>query len=346
MRSITVVYVANADSRDIDVLELNESNGRLTIIEKVPVAGHVMPLAISPNRTFLYASLRSEPHSLSSFAINPANGKLTLRATVPLPGNMAYISTDRTGCFLFGASYDDNKISINVITATGDVVPCPLAVIRTGKNAHAIATDTSNKFLFVSNLGDDVILQYRFDEQSGQVTPNDPPAVEIRKGSGPRHFVFHPNARFVFGTNELDGSVSTYRFNASGTLRLLDSSSVMPSGFNGKPWTADIHLTPDGRFLYASERASNTIAAFRIDDNIGKLIPIGNYPTETQPRGFNIDPEGKYLLAAGQISNALSTYAINQEGGALHKLSRRDGGRNPNWIEIVKLSRNLSQQDL
>lgn len=118
---------------------------------------------------------------------------------------------------------------------------------------------------------------------------------------------------------------------------LLDSNSVMPAGSKDKPWAADIHLTPDGRFLYASERTSSTIAAFRVNGDSGKLALIGNYPTETQPRGFNIDPEGKYLLAVGQKSHSMSTYEIDQKTGALRRLSHLDVGKNPNWVEIVAL---------
>jgi 6-phosphogluconolactonase len=334
----TIIYISNADSRDIYVMELNESDGSSNVVDKVAVGGNVMPLAISPDRKYLFASMRSEPYSVSSFAINPDSGKLTPVKTVPLPDNMAYLSTDRSGRYLFGASYAGNKISVNTIGFTGEVNATPLEVIPTGKKAHAIATDPSNRFLFVTSLGEDIILQYRFNEVTGEITPNDPPAVEAGKGAGPRHFVFHPNRRFVFCTNELDGSVSTYRFDASGTLTLLDSISVMPADFKGgAPWTADVHLTPDGRFLYASERTSSTIAAFHVDVGSGTLTLIGHYPTETQPRGFNIDPGGKYLLAAGQKSNGLSTHAIDQNTGALGKPSHKDVGRNPNWVEIVAL---------
>lgn len=338
----SVVYVSNADSRAIWVLHLNEVNGWLSVVQRVTLSGTVMPLAVSPDRLHLYASLRSEPYSVSTFDIALGSGELAHVETVPLADNMAYISTDRTGRYLFGASYFGNKISVNGIRPDGRVNAEPLHVIPTGKNAHCILTDLSNRYLFVSNLGDDVILQYRFDERSGAVTPNEPGSVTTRKGAGPRHFVFHPDGRYVFGTNELDGTVNTYRLNASGTLTLLGSASLMPPGYEGgSPSAADLHLTPDGAFLYASERTSSTIAPFRVardgDDAGGRgggpLTLIGNYPTELQPRGFNIDPEGKYLLAAGQKSNGLTTYKINQKTGVLRKLSTLTVGKNPNWVE-------------
>lgn len=340
----TMAYVSNAGSREIYVIELNEQDGGCRVVEKVPVAGTVMPLATSPDRRYLYASLRSEPYSVSSFAIDPVRGTLTPLKTVPLADNMAYLSTDRTGRYLLAASYAGNKVSVNAIGGGGRVDPKPLEVVATGRNAHAVATDPSNRFAFVTNLGDDAILQYRFDGTSGALTPNEPPAVRTTKGAGPRHFVFHPRRPFVYCTNELDGTVSTYRFDAaSGTLTAVDSTSVLPPGFTGKPWTADLHLTPDGRFLYASERTSSTLAGFVVDGPTGKLTPLGHYPTEAQPRGFNIDPDGKYLLAVGQKSSGLTTHAIDPRTGALRKLSHLDVGADPNWVEIVALPGKASE---
>lgn len=332
----TIVYVSNADSREIYVLELNEKNGNLKIIEKVAVTGTVMPLAISPDRKFLFASLRSEPYSVSSFAISPENGKLTFIKTTPLADNMAYLSTDRTGHYLFAASYHGHKISINSIL-NGEVNPQPLQVIPTGKNAHCMLTDFSNKFLFVSTLGEDRLLQFRFNETNGSISPNQPEIVETKKGAGPRHFVFHPNRRLIFGNNELDGTVNAYLLSSAGTLQLLDTNSIMPANSRDKPWSGDIRLTPNGKFLYASERTTSTITAFQVDDKNGNLVLINNYPTELQPRGFNVSPDGKYLIVAGQKSNSLSVYQINQKSGILSQQSQIEIGKNPNWVEIIKL---------
>jgi 6-phosphogluconolactonase len=335
----TMVYVSNADSKEIYVLTLDNKDGALELQEKVAVAGTVMPLAISPNHRYLYASLRSAPFSVSSFAIDQATGRLGLLSTVPLPDNMAYLSTDKTGRFLFGASYTGDKISVNPIGPQGFVQPQPIDVVATRKNAHSIVTDPSNSYVFASNLGGDIILHYKLDPISGHLTPNATPFVETKHGAGPRHILFHPNGRFVYATNELDGTVNTYKFDpAAGTLTLLTSTAVVPADFKGgAPATADLHATPDGRFLYVSERTSNTLAAYRVDGETGALALVGNYPTETQPRGFNIDPRGRFLLAVGQKSNGMTAYAINQETGALAPLKHYEMGKNPNWVEIVDI---------
>ncbi|GGF10367.1 6-phosphogluconolactonase [Aliidongia dinghuensis] len=335
----TMVYVSNADSKDIYVLTLDNRSGAVKLVEKVPVTGTVMPLAISPNHRYLYASLRSEPFSVSSFAIDQATGRLGLLSTVPLPDNMAYLSTDKTGRLLFGASYTGDKISVNPIGPQGFVQPQPIDVIPTRKNAHSIVTDPSNHYVFASNLGGDIILQYKLDPVSGHLTANGTPFVETKQGAGPRHILFHPNGRLVYATNELDGTVNTYKFDpAAGTLTLIASTSAMPDGFTGgKPWTSDLHITPDGRFLYVAERTSSTLAGFRIDGETGALTPIAHTQTEAQPRGFNIDPRGHFLLAVGQKSNGMSVYAINGDTGALTSLGHHEMGKNPNWVEILDI---------
>ena len=104
---------------------------------------------------------------------------------------------------------------------------------------------------------------------------------------------------------------------------------------DGKPWAADLHLTPDGRFLYVSERTSSTIRAFKVDAGSGRLTPLGSVPTEKQPRGFAIDQSGRLLAAVGELSNAMSVYAIDGESGALKFLQSYPAGKQPNWVEFV-----------
>ena len=249
----TVAYVSNADSQDIYVLRLN-GDGSVNLIDKVDTGSTVMPLALSPDHKFLYAALRGQPYSVVSYAIDPASGKLKALSKAPLADNMANIATDRSGRYLLAASYSGNRISVNAIGTDGTVQAPPLAVIPTGKNAHSVQVSPDNVFAFASNLGSDVILQYRFDPATGTVTPNSPPSVATKAGAGPRHFVFSPDQRFVYSTNELDATVNTYAYNRqSGTLTLQGSDSALPDGFKTSEQlaAAALHLTSDGRFLYA-----------------------------------------------------------------------------------------------
>jgi 6-phosphogluconolactonase (cycloisomerase 2 family) len=140
---------------------------------------------------------------------------------------------------------------------------------------------------------------------------------------------------------ELDASIYVFPWDAkTGTLKKeVQVRTALPKGFDGKPWAAAIHLTPDGKFLYASQRTTSTLAAFRVDPKAGLLTSIDSYPTEKQPRGFNIDPTGRYLLSVGQLSNSLTTYAIDKATGKLTKLREYPMGKNPNWVEIISFAR-------
>ncbi len=251
---------------------------------------------------------------------------------------MAYVATDRTGRFLLCASYGGGKIAVSPIGANGVIGPAQ-QIVTARPNAHCILTDPSNRYVLCACLGADAVYQEKFDAATGRLTPNDPPAVAVKAKAGPRHLVFSPNAKFVYLLNELDGTLYVFPWHASsGTLQKeIQVASVLPKGFSGRPWAADIHVTPDGKLLYASERTTSTLAAFRVDANKGTLMPINSYPTEKQPRGFNIDPSGRTLLAVGQLSNSLTSYAIDQETGALKKLKDYPMGKNPNWVEIVRL---------
>jgi 6-phosphogluconolactonase len=245
--------------------------------------------------------------------------------------------TDRTGRFLLSASYGGNKVTVNPIDPQGIVQPVT-QVVATEPNAHAILPDPANRFVLATSLGGDVVHQLRFDASTGTLSPSSPPVQHVKQKAGPRHFVFHPNGQLVYLLGELDGSITVFDYDATtGQLSQRQTVSALPAGFTGKPWGADIHVTPDGRFVYASERTSSTLAAFAIDAATGTLSPIGSFPTEKQPRGFNIDPSGRHLLAVGQLSNGMSSYAIDQATGALTRLAQYQVGRNPNWIEIVSL---------
>lgn len=333
----TIVYVSNADSREIAVLQLAK-DGALAEIERVKTSGMVMPLALSPDKRFLFAALRSEPFGAASFRIDRQTGRLTHIATAPLPASMPYLATDRSGRYLLSASYQSAVAAISAIDAEGRVGTAPVQVLDTAPNAHCILTDPANRFAFVPCLGGDHLMQLRFDAASGRLSPNATTTVPTKKGAGPRHLVFHPDGRLAFLINELDASLVSFAFDAEkGTLSELDAASALPEGFTGKPWAADIHVHPEGRFVYASERTSSTLAGFKLEAETGMLATIGHWPTETQPRGFAIDPGGKFLLSAGQMSNSLTVYAIDQKSGALTTLKRYPMGANPNWVEIVTL---------
>ena len=340
----TVVYVSNAGNPAVGVFAMNRDSGDLTMIADVPIPGTdkpsptSMPMAVSPNHRFLYAALRSEPYTVASFALDPASGRLTHLANAPLAASMAYIVTDRSGRFLLCASYPGSMLAINPIDAQGRVLGQPTQVIPTKPKAHCILVDSTNKYCYATSLGGDIVMEWKFDAATGRLSPNSPDAIALKPGNGPRHLAFHPNHRFLYLITETTARIAVFAIDpATGTLKEIEIVDTLPADFNEQPAAADLHVTPDGRFIYRSERKSSTLAGFTIDEATGKLSLIGRWPTEKTPRGFNIDPRGRFLLAVGLDSNAMTVHRIDPQSGALSVAHQYPMGKMPNWVEIVDL---------
>jgi 6-phosphogluconolactonase len=346
------VYVSNADDGNIDGYALDQATGALTPLGKTQAGPKVMPMTLSPDKRHLYAVLRSEPFAVLTYAIDPATGALRQEATAPLPDSMAYVSTDAAGRFLFTASYGGHKVAVSPIEADGLVKAEAGQVIPTGKNAHAIRADRTNRFVYATNLGSDQIVQFRFDAATGKLTPNDPPVVKTAVGDGPRHPVLSPDDKQLYVLCELSGNVLRFAVDQDkGTLTLLDSTGTVPAeaglvpgtppgapaGDKPKIWAADLQATPDGRFLYATERTTSRIALLSVDPGTGKPTYVANFPTETQPRGIRIDASGTWLVASGEKSDRLAVYRIDKTSGGLTPMGRYPVGRDANWVEIVDL---------
>src|SRR5947207_4666104 len=351
----TFVYVSNAEDGDIGMYTL-QADGSLQPGPRFKATKLVMPMAVSPDRRFLIAAVRSKPFQAYSYSIDKSSGALKLVGTGTLAESYPYIALDRTGHFLLGASYGANQVGVNPVGADGRVGE-PLQVIPTARNAHSIRTDNTNRFVLVPHLGTDQVFQFLFDEKSGRLTANTPPVVQLKAGTGPRHLITSPDNRFVFLLNELTATVTTLALDSkTGLLTEMDSVSALPSdsklvpgaprgavGVAGAPprhtsndiWASDRHLTPNGKFLYTAERTSSSIGGFSVDSATGKLTYLGSTPTEKQPRGFRIDPSGRFMIVSGEKSDTISAYAIDPSSGALKAIGKYPTGKGSNWIETV-----------
>src|SRR5438874_7283648 len=282
----TTVYVSNAGSKDIHVLAMNRNTGELTPIEKIEVPGSdkspaSLPMALAPNKRFIYAQLRGQPYPVSTFSIDHANGKLTHLDTVPRIDQMAYIGVDKSGKYLLGASYVGGKIASYPIDALYSVEEKATQVIENQPKAHCIFIDAANKFVYVPVLANDYILQFKFDAASGKLTPNDPPSVKTKEGAGPRHFTIHPNGKWGYLITETTATIGTYAIDKDKGI-LTEIAFVDTGDHNGKDSAAasDIHVSPDGKFLYGAVRTTSTLHGYKIDPDKGTLTPIGKWPTE------------------------------------------------------------------
>jgi 6-phosphogluconolactonase len=353
--AVTFVYVSNADEGDIG-LYLMQPDGSLLPGARYKAEKLVMPMAVSRDKRFLVAAVRSKPYLAYTYSIHRSTGALQLVSTGPLAESFPYISFDRTSRWLFGASYGANLVSVNPVGAEGRIGE-PLQVIPTARNAHAIHVDRTNRFVFVPHLGTDQVFQFLFDEKTGKLAANTPPVLQLKAGTGPRHLQFSADNRFVFLLNELTATVTTLALDQrTGTLTEASSTSILPPESKlvpglprlpaGTPgaierdrnhdiWASDLHLGRDERFLYAAERTSSTINTLRLDKETGKLTYVGSTPTEKQPRGFAVGPLGRYMVVTGEKSDTISSYAIDPHTGAPKLIGRYPTGKGSNWVEIV-----------
>ena len=353
----TFVYVSNAEDGDIGVYSV-QADGSLKAGERTKAANTVMPMAVSPDKRFLYAAARSKPYSVFVYAIDRNTGALKLVSQSPLAESFPYISLDKTGRYLFGASYGANLISVNAVKPDGSVAPEPLQVIPVGRNAHSIRIDASNKFVFVPTLGSNEVFQFTFDPKKGRLASNTPAVFLMKPGQGPRHFVTSNDNKFVYLLTEMTGTVTTFSLNdKTGLLTEVSSISGLPPnsklvpgeprgpvGAPGGPpprntdndiWASDLHLTPNGKYLYVTERTGSTLTTFSVDGASGKLAYLASTTTEKQPRGFAIDPKGRFLVVSGEKSDTISAYKIDEASGGLTLIGKYPAGKDANWVEIV-----------
>jgi 6-phosphogluconolactonase len=359
-----IAYVACMFSREIMVYELNAQTGDITQIQSMLVNGAALPMALSPDRRYLYAALRSEPYTVASLAIDASTGKLTHLADAPLPESMPYIFVDRSGRYLLGVTSPwhgprtgrKSVISVSPIAADG-VAQASHQVLQTNNKAHCVMATPSNRHVYATSCEEDMIVCRTFDAATGMLS-TEAETFGVDAGAGPRHMVFHPGNRFLYLLNETDATIYTFANDErSGRLEKLQISRASPAVPSARSLSAsDIHITPNGQFLYAAVRYSNTLAAFKVDVDSGMLTPIATYPTDTEPRGFNIDPLGRYVLVVGRMSDGMTVYAIDAASGALRVVVKRPVGlepppqgytdlapmrpeerglRGPNWVEFI-----------
>jgi 6-phosphogluconolactonase len=186
-------------------------------------------------------------------------------------------------------------------------------------HAHCIKLDRANRFAFASDLGSDKVFIYRFNAANGKLEPAAEPSVTLHPGAGPRHLAWHPSGKFLYVINELDSSLTTFKYDSSrGKLTAFESVSTLPRDFTGTSFCADIHVSSSGRFVYGSNRGHNSIVVFAIDPLSGRLNLVEHVSTEGKwPRNFTIDPSGSFLLVANQHTDNVVTFRIDPETGRL-----------------------------
>jgi 6-phosphogluconolactonase len=334
------MYVTLMGDDKVLTFTIDSKTGSLTPKGETKVPGGPAPTAISPSRRHLYIGRRGSKH-ISSYNIDQKTGTLTLSGAVELETDPCFISTDRKGRFVLSAYYEGAGVTIHPIGEDGLVGGPPVVRLKTARGAHCFQTDPSNRFAFVPHIagnGPNMILQFRFDEATGRITPNSPDRVSPERPDGPRHYCFHPRLNVVYFSNEQGCSVTAYQLSPeSGTLRPFQTVSTLPADFKGKNTCSQIRITPNGKFLYAPNRGHDSIAGFAVDGVSGRLTAAGHTAVERVPRAFNMDTEGRFLYSAGLETGRMGAYRIDQATGRLEQIGMYEVGQRPMWVLTTRL---------
>lgn len=332
----TWVYVSLSGDHKIALYQLDPESGKLTHREDFPAENAPGALCVDPAQKYLLASLRGKK-MLGSYPLDAKTGQLGPVRAVPVEGGATFVATDRTGKVLLSAYYGEGKVSLHTLNDDGTINPASGKWWDTQPNAHAILPDPSNRFVFVPHTGPRRIYRFELDLPAATLKIGEPAHYSTPEDTGPRHLAYHPKLKNrVYFVNELGSNVTTFELTEAGQLNPLQTLSTLPEGYTGNNTCAEIRITPDGRFLYCSNRGHDSLAGFAIEATTGKLTALAQTPTAAIPRSFNIDPTGRILIAAGQQSNTLVIYRIDSDSGALKPLETLPCGKTPSWVEIVR----------
>lgn len=335
-------YTRGGGSKGIYVYRMDSESGAMTQVHVEDGISNPSYLAVHPNRKYLYAVNEVSETSgvpggaLTAYSIDADSGKLEQinRQSTGGPGP-CYVSIDSTGSYAVVANYDGGSVAMLPIADDGSLKPSSHFIQHYGgtkvnpkrqekAHAHSANLDPSNRFAIINDLGMDQLRVYEMDLEAGKLKFSESSTIKTAAGAGPRHFEFHPNGRYAYVINELGCTVAAYNYNAdTGRLKLLNTLSTLPKGYTGENTTADIHVSPDGKFVYGSNRGHNTLAIFKINQSDGSIEFTGDQSTGGKtPRNFSIHPDGKFLYAANQDSDSIIQFEINQATGDLTPVGR------------------------
>lgn len=365
----TQVDLPPGNGRGIHLFEVNRATGELKPAGEYELGTSPSCLALNAAGTRLYSANEtdrvgeSKEGTVSAFAINRTDGKLTLLNTVRSGGaGPTYVSLHPSGKFLLVANYFGGSVAVLPILADGQLGPATDVKNDAGKigptkatnappgsfafsghdrtHAHMIQADPSGRFVLHVDLGLDQIFVWKFDEKNGKLIANDPPAVSLPPGDGPRHFHFHPNGRWFYSIQEEGSTVVLFDYEAeTGRLTARQTISTLPPGFAGSNFCSEILVSADGKFVYAGNRLHDSIGIFSIGEK-GELTYVGEEWTRgNYPRSFNFDPTGRFLYCCNQRGDNVAVFAVNRTTGALKFTGHYAAVGNPSIVVFLDLGK-------
>jgi len=331
-----LAYVGGYTSKDrdgrgdgINVYCVDEGSGAWSHVQRLGDLVNPSWLTLHRRRPVLY-SAHGQEQEATAYSIDPGSGRLAVLNRQPTQGkNGVRLGIEASDRYLVCANYSSGTVAVLPIEPDGslgalrDLVPLtgktgPHPTEQTSAHPHDVAFDPRGRFCLIPDKGLDAIFVFRVDE-GGKLVPGAPASVAARPGAGPRHAGFHPTAPFAFVLNELDSTLTAYRFDAeTGALEPRQTLTTLPPGWNGRNTTSEIAVAPSGRFVYASNRGHDSVVVFAVEPGTGALSPVAWEPTQGKtPRFIGLDPAGATLYAANQDSDTIVAFRVDRPSGTL-----------------------------
>ncbi|MEP6746284.1 MAG: lactonase family protein [Bacteroidota bacterium] len=345
-------YTDQIPAKGIYVYKMNPASGTLTEVGTGEDVTNPSFLTIAPNGQYLYACTDTRmvvPGSISSFEIDSSTGHINFINKQSSDGaNPVYLTVDKSNKFVIAGNYTEGNVAVFNINSNGSIKPAVQTIQFTGNSInkerqekahiHSTVFSPNYEYVYLPDLGSDKIHVCKFNAGNSKLlTAMDNLTVKTVPGSGPRHMVFHPNKKFAYCIEEMGGTVSVYSYSNG---KLAPVQRIMSNAKNATEYSsADIHISPDGLFLYTSNRIENTISVFSINKD-GKLKIVGHQSTMGDvPRNFTIDPAGNFLLVANQASNNIVVFKRNSKTGLLRKTGIQIRVPSPSCLQMRKYSK-------
>jgi len=327
-RTLYVGTYTSGKSEGIYIYRMDQMSGELKRIGSMKSENPSF-LTLDPNRRFLYAVNENPAGTVSSFRIDQATKQLTFLNQQSSQGaDPCHLTVDKRGKSLLVANYSSGNVAVLPIQRDGSLGAAIDVEQHEGSgpreqqksaHAHCIKPDRANRHAFAADLGSDKVFIYRFNSLNGKLEPAQQASAFLHAGAGPRHLDFHPNGKYLYVINELDSSLTTFKYDSlKANLTAFETVSTLPRDFVGTSYCADIHVSRSGRFVYGSNRGHNSIVVFAIDPHTGRLNLVEHVSTEGKwPRNFTIDPTGRFLLVANQHTDNVVVFRVDSETGRL-----------------------------
>ena len=319
------------DSEGIFVYRIADGDGRLELVRQYREIVHPFFIDLHPNGRVLYSV--SDPNGdadVAAFSLDRSSGELELINKQPTQGEYpCYVRVDPSGRMVVAASYSGGSVISYPLETDGALGKAGSFVQHVGSSvdesrqmephAHCFQISGDGRFAFAADLGTDKVVIYALDPDSGGLTPGEQRFARVRPGGGPRHFTFSPDNRHGYVINEMGNTITTFVYDSErGLLLERDTVPTLPADFDGTSATADLALTPDGRFLYGTNRGHESIAMFTVDADHGGLSPNGIEPSRGEmPQNLTITPDGKLLFVANTNGNRVVAFHIDEKSGKL-----------------------------